>query len=116
MIKKRIEFIEHYISIFTFFRFEKDEPELEKRYIRFAVSNMAGNFFVKNNLNPGTQVSFELEKHLWNEKHIELIVDENWNHNSFVFGGEKYFDKESLIKRIKELKPYDLVLIVSIKE
>lgn len=115
MINERIEFIEHYIGLLTFFRFEKDGPELEEKYIRFAVSNMAGHFLTKNNLNPGTQVSFELEKRLWSENQIESIINEVWNPNFFVFG-EKYFDRESFKKRIMELNPYDLVLIVSIKE
>lgn len=116
MIRERIEFIEHYISLLTFFRFEKDGPELEEKYIRYAVSDMAGHFFVKNNLNPGTQVSFELEKRLWTEKQIELIVDEQYKPDFFAFCEEKYYDRESFKKRIMELNPYDLVLIVSIKE
>lgn len=116
MTSERIEFIEHYFDLYTFWRLEKENPEKTEKYIRAIVSSMTGTFFSKNNLISGMKVTFELEKRLWPDKHIELIVDEIWNPNFFVFCEEKYFDKESLRKRIKGLNPYDLVLKVSIKE
>lgn len=115
MIKERIEFLEHYFDLYTFWRFEKENPKGTEEYIRAVVSNMTATFFYKNNLLPGMKVTFKLEKRFWGEKHIELIVDEIW-HPYFVFCGEKYLNSESLKKRIMELNPYDLVLIVSIKE